>query len=582
MPLLKHVKPFLREHIRYYIVGIILLILVDILQMLPPIIIGNFTDLLTSGTLKGHDIRLSVLFILLVAIGVAAGRFGWRMAIVSTSKRLEYWLRNRVFAHLETLPLSYYNEHKTGDLMAHATNDINAIRMSFGPGIVMFIDAFFMSTMTIALMMIKVNVKLTLAALVPLPLIAFFIIYFGKLIRKRFKRVQEAFSDLSDYIQEIFSGIRVIKSFARESQTQDKFNTINEENFLTNMSHVKVVGLMHPMMRFIAMLSTLIALLYGGHLVIHEVITVGEFVTFYMYVGSLTWPVMAIGFVYNTMQRGRVSLQRVNKILDEPSMFSHTDDGETFEGDAKLSFNDVTFYYPGQNKPALKNISFEIEPGETLAIVGKTGSGKSTLMNLLLRLYEVEDGKIILGNQDINRLAPSSLRAQIGYVPQDNFLFSKEVLYNICFGRDDLDEDIAVDAAKKSQIHDEIMSFEGGYHIELGERGVNMSGGQKQRVSIARALAKAPRFLCLDDALSAVDTKTEEAFLAMLRDIRKSTTTLIVSHRISTVKDASKIIYLDKGEIIETGSHASLIAKEGAYYSLYQKQLLEEKITQEN
>jgi len=574
--------PFLKKHFKYYLAGVTLLIIVDVFQMFPPLIIGNFTDLLTSKTLTPRDTALTVFYILLVAIGVALGRFGWRMTIINTSKTLEYALRNQVFRHLETLPLSYYNQHKTGDLMAHATNDINAVRMSFGPGIVMFIDAFFMSTMTIFLKMTKVDLKLTLIALLPQPLIAIFIIVFGRVLRRRFKRVQEAFSELSEYIQEIFSGVRVIKSFVREKQTQHNFNVINEENFKMNMQHVKVFGLMHPLLGFIAMLSTLIALLYGGHLVIHGTITIGSFVTFFMYVGMLTWPMMAIGFVYNTMQRGQVSLQRINTILDVPSAFNGENGKAVFDGQASLRFENVTFTYPDQPAPALKNISFEIKPGETLAIVGKTGSGKTTLMNLLLRLYDVPDGKIFIGDSDINALKPNVLRDQFGYVPQDNFLFSKEVIYNICFGRDDQDMAIAIDAAKKAQIHDEIMQFPSDYHIELGERGVNMSGGQKQRISIARALAKQPAFLCLDDALSAVDTKTEERFLNMLRELRQNTTTLIVSHRVSTVKDATKIIYLDHGALVESGTHDELLAAKGAYYNLYQKQLLEEKITQES
>lgn len=579
---LKHIKQFLWENKKYYLFGIFLLVAVDVLQMLPPIIIGNFTDLLTTKTLTTPDTVKTIFYIIIVAIGVAIGRFGWRMSIIKTSKTLEYWLRNKVFSHLETLPLSYYNNHKTGDLMAHATNDIQSVRMSSGPGIVMFIDAFFMSTMTILLMITRVDLKLTLVALLPLPLVAFFIITFGKLIRQRFRRVQEAFSDLSDYTQEMFSGIRVIKSFVREKATRDNFNKINEENFYENIRLVKVSGLMHPLLGFITMLSTLIALVYGGYLVIYDQITIGEFVTFFMYVGMLSWPMMAIGFVYNIMQRGMVSLQRVNDILDVPSAFNETSYEETFKGHPSITFNNLTFQYPNTNIPALKNITFDLKAGETLAIVGKTGSGKTTLLNLLLRLYEVEAGKIKIGGQDITKVEPKSLRHHIGYVPQDNFLFSKEIAYNICFGLEKTDLATAVEAAKSAQIHSEIISFKDDYKAELGERGVNMSGGQKQRTSIARALAKQPAILCLDDALSAVDTKTEEAFLKTLSELRKGLTNIIVAHRVSTVKDADKILYLEKGQIIEAGTHASLLEKQGAYYDLYQKQLLEEKITQES
>ena len=580
----RYISDFLKKNSGWYIFGILLLMAIDALQLITPLIIGDFTDALTDGILTPPLIGKYILYILAIAVGVAIGRYGWRMTIVATAKKLEYWLRGRVFQHLERMSLNYFNHHKTGDLMAHCTNDIAAIRNAFGGGVIMLVDALFMGIMTVVIMIIKIDLKLTLIALIPLPLIAIFIIVLGEQVRVRFQKVQEAFSDLTDVAQENFSGVRIIKSFVQERASLRHFNEKNQNNFDKNISMAKLFGIVHPLVGFIAMLSTLIAMIYGGNLVIDDVISIGDFVAFLTFVGMLSWPMMALGMVYNMLQRGQVSLKRINIILETPPEIIDIGVLEALNAayavKPEIEIKNLSFRYPRTDIDVLKDISLTVNAGETLAIVGKTGTGKTTLVNLLLKLYNVEGGTIFLGGVDINRIPLQKLRSIMGYVPQDNFLFSKTIKYNVGFGLDGITDDDVAHYTKIAQIYDEIQGFPKGFDTELGERGVNMSGGQKQRVSIARALAKKPEIIIMDDSLSAVDTKTEESILSHLKETLSATTSILIAHRLSTIKHAEQIIVLSEGTIAERGTHEALIALDGIYADMYRKQLLEEKLSE--
>lgn len=576
-----YLKEFFIQHKWRYIWGIIVLILVDALQLVTPKLLGRITDALGDGTLSMGDIYLYIGVILLLALLVAGCRFIWRMLVMGSSRSLEYWLRNRLFSHLELMSPNFYNNHKTGDLMAHATNDINAVRMAFGHGIVMITDAIFLTSAIIIIMVATIDLRLTAAALLPLPVIAAIMIFFGKMVQNRFTNVQEAFSALTDMVQESISGIRVVKSFVQEKSEIEKFSTFNDGYVKRNMELVKVWGLMFPMVAFIGSISFLLALYYGGLLVIDDELSLGQFVSFVAYLGLLTWPMMALGWVINILQRGIASMKRINEILDStPEIFDGENVLELHDYRPSLEFRNLNFTYPGAISPALSGINLSIKEGKTLAIVGKTGSGKTTLVNMIMRLYNTNPGELLIDGMDINAIPLKTLRKNIGYVPQDNFLFSVSIRDNIAFSDTSMSMDRVYAASKIAQVYDNIMDFPDKFDTILGERGVTLSGGQKQRVSIARAIAKDPKIIVFDDSLSAVDTKTEEQVLAGLKQVMSDKTAIIIAHRISTIKDADEIIVLDEGRIIEQGTHEELVKINGLYNSIYEKQLLEEKIEQ--
>lgn len=581
MQTFKHLKEFLTEHKWKYLSGIIVLVLVDALQLITPKLLGHITDALGSGTLSMEAIYFYMGIIILLAILVAVCRYIWRMLVLGSSRSLEYWLRNRLFSHLELMAPNFFNNHKTGDLMAHATNDINAVRMAFGHGIVMITDAIFLTSATVIIMVATIDIRLTAAALLPLPVIAAVMILFGKMVQNKFTNVQEAFSSLTDMVQESISGIRVIKSFVQEKSEIEKFSTFNDGYVKRNMELIRVWGLMFPMVAFIGSLSFLLALYFGGMLVIDEQLSLGQFVSFVSYLGLLTWPMMAVGWVINILQRGIASMKRINEILDTaPEILDGKAVRDINDYRPNLEFRNLSFTYPGAAAPALTEINLTVKEGTTLAIVGKTGSGKTTLVSLLMRLYNTNPGELLVDGVDINAIPLKMLRRNIGYVPQDNFLFSVSIRDNIAFSDPSMDMDRVIAASKIAQVYDNVMDFPDKFDTILGERGVTLSGGQKQRVSIARAVAKDPKIIILDDSLSAVDTKTEEQVLAGLKQVMSSKTAIIIAHRISTIKDADEIIVLDEGRIVERGTHEELVKIDGLYNSVYQKQLLEEKIEQ--
>lgn len=580
---MKNFKALFKYTYKYryrYILGVTFLILIDILQLFPPKIIGFLTDIISKGKATPHTLMKYILYIVLIAVFVAAGRFIWRIFIVGTSRYVEYDMRNKFFSHLEKLSQNFYTENKTGDLMALATNDLNAIKMALGSGVIMMVDAIVLSIATITVML-TINVKLTLLSLIPLPFVTLIALRFGKIIHKKFLKVQQAFSKITDVVQENFSGIRIIKSFAQEEKEYIKFTEENLKNFDVNMSFIKVWGLFSPLIEFVSSLSFVLLIGFGGIFVIYNYISLGNFITFNMYLGNLIWPMMAIGWVINILTRGFASLERVENVLKQkPEIYDrNVIENASLKGDIKIS--NLSFKYKGSDFPVLKDINIEIKKGTTLGIIGKTGSGKSTLINLLVRLYNVEEGKIKINNNDINAIPLKTLRQNIGFVAQDPFLFSTSIAENINLPNEYMDMEKVYQSAKDADIYSNIVDFPNGFNTLIGERGVTLSGGQKQRIAISRALIKNPDILILDDCLSAVDAKTEVKILENLKRIMKERTSIIISHRISALKDSDCIIVLDDGYIVEQGTHNELLSKKGLYYDIYEKQLIEEKIQKE-
>lgn len=574
--LLKYAKPYKKR----YFIGIAFLIAVDFLQLVPPKIMGALTDGLSLGTVDRKGIITSILYIIVIAALIAIGRFMWRVYVNGTSRRVEYDIRNQFFSHIQTLSSTFYDERKTGDLMALATNDLNAVRNSMGPGVIMFFDAIVLTIATVVIML-SINVPLTFLSLMPLPFLALASRYFGKKIHKKFTKVQSCFSKLTDMVQENFSGIRIVKAFVQEEKEYEKFMADNDKNFDANMEFIKIWGVFSPLVEFISSISFALLIIFGGTRVIMGDISLGDFITFNMYLGNLVWPMMAIGWVINNLQRGLASLERIEEVLHvKTDIFDkNVHDEEHLNGD--IVIQNLSFKYEKSERPVLKDINLKIKEGSTLGIVGKTGSSKSTLISLLVRLYNVDDNKIYIGGKDINRISLNSLRHNIGYVSQDPFLFSATMAENVSLAFNDVDMKKVEDATKLADIYDNISEFPDGFNTIVGERGTTLSGGQKQRSSIARALIKNPDILILDDCLSAVDAKTEAKILQNLKNVLKNRTSIIVSHRISAIKDADDIIVLDDGAIVQHGTHEELKQQEGIYKDIYEKQQIEEEIMKE-
>ncbi len=576
-------KNFFIEHKWSYVIGVIWLIIIDLVQLLVPQILRSLTNDFENNLLNTNGLIKYSFYIILTGLTIGLGRYFWRIYILGTSRTLEYYLRKKIFNHLLTLSPNYFNTHKTGDLMAHATNDIGAVRNALGQGIIMIVDSGFMIIFALIMMVRTTSFRLTAMVVFTLPLVSFIVIKFGKIIYNRFRIVQEAFSNLTDITQESFAGIRVTKSFVQEDLVSEKFSQSNQDNFKANMDLVKVSGTFHPLLRFVANISLFIVILLGSKEVIFDRISLGDFIAFNLYLGLIIWPTMALGMVVNVLQRGAASMDRLNIIFNEKSEIEEIESPRILkEVKGNIEFSNVGFKYANTEYYALKDINFRINSGETLALVGRTGSGKTTMVNLLLRLYDVSEGTIFLDNVDIKQLSLSQLRESIGYVPQEDFLFSQTLENNIGFGiEEEISKEEVIQASKEAEVYNNILNFPNKFETVLGERGVTLSGGQKQRTSIARALIKKSPILILDDSLSAVDTETEEKILNNLKNIDNNPSTIIISHRISTIKHADQILYLDEGKIIEQGNHEELLKFKGQYFNLYEKQLLEEKLNKE-
>lgn len=578
MSSLKFMWKYIKRHMWQFVFGILSLFVVDYALLFIPSLTASVTDGLTAHAITMDDVWYYIGCILAVGAIITAGRFFWRFFFFGGSRSIEKELRDDMFEHLEKMDVEYYNENKTGDLMSKFTSDLNSVRMALGPAVISSFDASAMAVMVICQMLFYVDVKLTLLAMIPMILIAIGELYYGKLIRVRFKERQEAISSLTDYTQESFSGVRVIKSFVRERAELRAFAKENANAQDKNLRVVKVQAVVIPLLDVVIGISSLITLMYGGYLALTGVITLGKFIAFNQYIGMLVWPMLACGEAITMFSQGGASIRRIQDIFDAKPRVN--DEGETVDVDelqGQLTFNHLTYTHKNVTDATLKDICLQVEAGTTLAVIGRTGSGKTTLVNLLLRLYNTEPNMILLDGYDIGKIPLKTLRENIAYVPQDNFLFSDTLRANIAFGAEDDIEKVQA-AAKAACVHDNIIDFPEGYETIVGERGVTLSGGQKQRSSIARALMKDAPILILDDALSAVDTDTEERILANLKKNRIGKTTILIAHRISTIQNADVIMVLDDGSAVEIGNHRELIELDGIYRDMFEKQQLEAEV----
>lgn len=519
--------------------------------------------------------------LLIIGVSALAGlfRFLIRESIIVVSREIEFDLRRDFWKHIQYLPLRYFQNNSTGNIMAHATNDISAVRMFLGPAVMYSLDTFVRLTIVIGIML-SLNPSLTLYSLLPLPLLSYLVYKVGKIIHLKFTKIQEKFSELTTKAQENFSGIRVIKSYVREKNEINKFNEISKDYLRKNMNLVKTQALLFPLLYLITGLSIIIIIWVGGTKVINNEINLGEFTAFIVYLGILIWPMIAFGWVINIIQQGEASMKRLNKIYAEPFEITDSDKTDFSIKDLKgnIEFKNVSFRYGKHLPKILDEINLTIPQGSTLAVMGYTGTGKTSFVNLIPRLFDCTNGEIIIGGKNIKKIPLQILRNNISLVQQEAFLFSDTIKNNIAYGLDKYDEDKIIKASKIAHLEDEIRSFPKGYETVMGERGITLSGGQKQRVSLARSLAKSPQILILDDSFSAVDTHTEEEILKNLKEHSNNITKIIISHRISTVKNADKIIVLDNAKIVEEGTHDQLVENGCIYSDLHYKQLLEKEL----
>ncbi len=581
----KVVNKYYLRFAHLFIFGLIALIIVDYVQLEIPILTGELIDGLNDETIEKSGILDLVKLIGIYVSIIIVGRFLWRMFIFGASRRVDYGIRNEMFIHCENLSNNFYSENKVGGLMAHFTNDVESVRRAIGPGMIMLVDALFLGGLAFY-HMFTLNVEMTLFAGIPLIIIAILGAYMGRKMRIKFKDAQKAFEDLSDFTNENLSGIDVVKAFVKEDTEIKEFLKINTRAKMKNISYVKSQTLLQMSIRAITGIIYVIILGYGGYLVYSsagttEEFTIGNLSTFILLFGSLLWPMRALAMIINVRSRGKASLQRIERILDEKvDVFDSDDVIDIDKIEGSIEFKDLSFTYPDGSENVLNNISFKVNIGETVGILGRTGSGKTSLVDLLLRIYNVNENQLLIDGIDIMKLPIKKVRESIGYVPQDGFLFSDSISNNISLGLEKKKNyfNEIQKAAKLSDVHDNIIDFSEEYETIIGERGVTLSGGQRQRLSIARALIKDPPILILDDSVSAVDTKTEETILSNLNKVRKGKTTLIIAHRISTIKDADKIIIVDEGKVIDVGTHNELLTRCAFYLDMVERQKLEDEV----
>ena len=575
MNLIRKLGWFLKLEKRRYIIGILALSLVSVFNLIPPKVIGNIVDKIEAGNLTNSQLFINIIYLVLAAFIMYGLRYVWRVYIFGAAYNLGRILRFRLFQHFTKMSPSFYQKYRTGDLMAHATNDVNAVVMVAGGGVMSAVDASITALVTLFTMVFLISAKLTLIAVIPLPFLAYATNKLGEKNHQSFKEAQESFSDLNNKVQESVSGIRVTKSFGYGNDEINSFGETNKKVFSKNIIASKYNALFDPMVLVFVGLSYTLTLIFGGIFISRGEISVGNLVTFVTYLDMLVWPLQAIGWLFNIGQRGDVSYTRIEKLLaEENDVIEKENTIPAHNG--RLEYNINSFSYVGEE--TLSDIKFAIDKGQTLGIVGVTGSGKTTLLKLLLREYDVEDGSIYLNNHNIKDYTLNDLRSLIGYVPQDQVLFAMSIKENIRFADTKYKDKQVEDITKVCGIYDDIVNMTDGFDTIIGERGVSLSGGQKQRMAMSRALIMNPEILILDDSLSAVDAKTEHLILENLKEERSGKTTIITAHRLSAIVHADLIIVMDNGKIIERGTHDQLIAQDGWYKETYNTQQLEEKM----
>lgn len=582
---LLRLKPYLWKYRRTLFWGLLTVVGSNLFTVIQPKLVGNAIDKLKIGidSRQIDESGLLIYAIFIVGLSLASGflTFLTRQTIIVVSRHIEFDLRNDFLSHIQKLPLSYFQNTPTGDLMAHATNDIGAVRNALGPGIMYPTDTLMTFTMVLS-MMLWSDWQLTLVALIPLPFVSVAVYWLGKVVHQKFEEKQRLFSQLTMRAQENFSGIRIVKAYVREKYEIDRFHSMSWDYLKKNLVLARVQSIMWPLMFLLVGCSLVIVVYYGGLQVINGVITIGTLTAFFGYLILMIWPMIAFGWVTNILQQGAASMARLGKILDTIPEIQDTEttDWTIKEIKGEIEFRNASFTHKNAHTPTLSALNLRIEKGMTLAVVGYTGAGKSTLISLIPRLYEVSGGKIFIDGVNIEKIPLEILRSNIGYVPQETFLFSDTLADNISYGVDNGTVEHVMQAAEVSQIVKDVTEFPQAFDTMIGERGITLSGGQKQRTSIARAVMRNPKILILDDALSSVDTYTEEEILKQLRNVMKGRTSIIISHRISTVKEADLIVVLDHGQIVERGTHDELVSRGGIYAELYRKQLLEEELKQ--
>lgn len=571
---------FFKQEKKAYVIGIFLLSFVAFLQMVPPKIIGIVVDEIQAGVLTKSGLFIWCLVLAVSALLMYVFRYVWRTMIFGSAVKLTRQLRKRIYDHLTNMSQSFYQKYRTGDLMAHATNDLQEIQQTAGSGVLTFVDSLTIGSFVIIAMAVTISWKLTLISLIPMPLVAILAHIYGKHLHQRFRGAQEAFSSLNDKTQESISGIKVIKTFGQEKEDIESFRMQSADVVHKNVRVARIDALYDPTISIIVGLSFFLAVSFGAKFVLSGELTIGQLITFTAYLGLLIWPMLAFGWFFNIVERGRASYDRVTKLLAEEAEIVDEPDAISTIPSGKITYAIRSFTYPGEEEPVLKDIHFTANEGDTIGIVGKTGAGKTTLLKLLIREHDVDDGEIVFGGRNITKYKINSLRAAIGYVPQDHFLFSTTVAENIAFSNPEATIGMIEKVAKIAHMHEDITQFADGYETIVGERGVSLSGGQRQRISIARALLMDPEVLVLDDSLSAVDASTEEAILTALKENRAGKTTFITAHRLSAIQHANLILVLENGEIVQRGTHDQLMEEDGWYQAMFLQQQLEDLVEQ--